>query len=223
MPRPTAMLCPEAGASLRVLLVDDHAVVRAGYRALLESAARPMSIVEADSGESAYRAFTGTPFDVVLLDLTLPGISGLETLRRIRAREPAARVLVFSIHDEADFAEHALACGALGYVTKSSAAEVLRRAVETVAAGRRYLSGDIGEALSRQRAGPAAPLTGLGPREFEVFRLLAAGRCVPEIAELLCLSTKTVANYNTRIRAKLGVNGSAELARLAIRHRVLEP
>jgi two-component system invasion response regulator UvrY len=210
--------------ALKVLLVDDHAVVRAGYRRLLENSSLNISVFEADTGEQAYSQYTQQPYHLVVMDLTLPGIGGLESLRRIIQRDRAARVLVFSIHDEAVFVERALEAGAQGYISKSSAAEVLVEAVERVVRGEVYLGPGIAERLAAlKHTDTGGPLDALSPREFNIFRLVAEGRTVNEIAVLLSLSTKTVANYNTQIRAKLKVASAAELARLAIRYGVVPP
>lgn len=214
-------------APIRVLLIDDHAVVRAGFRRLLEGCGRVRVIAEADSGEAGYRAWLDAPADagcdVVILDLALPGRGGLETLRRLRARDADVRVLVFTMHDEAAFAEQALSAGALGYVTKSSSPEVLLDAVTRVARGERCLSPDIAARLAlAPYGGPQAAIEALTPREFEIFRLLAAGCSATEIGERLALSAKTVANYGSQIRARLGVGSRAELARLAIRLGLLD-
>ncbi|MGI8739502.1 MAG: response regulator [Gammaproteobacteria bacterium] len=207
---------------LKILLVDDHAVVRAGYRRLRENSSHHISVFEADTGEQAYAHYTHDHFDLVVMDLTLPGIGGLEAIRRITQRDRAARVLVFSIHDESVFIERALQAGARGYISKSSAAEVLVAAVERVVGGDVYLGPGIEKRLAAvNRAGAVNVLGALSVREFEIFRLLAEGRTVSEIAALLSLSVKTVANYNTQIRGKLKVASAAELARLAIRHGVV--
>lgn len=207
---------------IRVLLVDDHAVVRAGFRRLLEGCGVRVS-AEADTGEAGYRAYVDAPCEVVILDLALPGRGGLETLRRLRARDAGARVLVFTMHDEPAFAEQALAAGALGYVTKSSSPEVLLDAVTRVARGERCLSPDIAERLAlAPSGGPQAAIEALSPREFEIFRQLAAGHSAAEIGERLALSAKTVANYGSQIRARLGVGSRAGLARLAIRLGLIE-
>jgi DNA-binding NarL/FixJ family response regulator len=204
---------------LHLLLVDDHAVVRTGYRRLLEQADPDWSVAEAATGEAAYRMFAQQRFDVVVMDISLPGMSGLETLRRMRARTPGTRVLVFSMHDEAVFAEQALAAGACGYITKMSASEVLVEAVHTIADGGHYVGEDIRRTLTGGHSGP--DLTALSPREFEIFRLMAEGRGVSDIARLLNIGYKTAANYCTRIRDKLGIGNGAQLARLAIREGVV--
>lgn len=210
------------GARVRVLLVDDHAVVRAGYRLLLQNAPEIEVVAEADSGELGCRLFAELAPDVVVMDLTLPGIGGLEAIRRIVQRDPKARVLVFSMHEDVLFAEQALAAGARGYVTKSSAPHVLVAAVKQVASGGQPLAGGIARRLKFARGrGEDSPLKQLSTREFEIFCLLAEGLGSADIAKRLSLSHKTVANYGTQLKAKLGVATVAELTRLAIRHGVI--
>lgn len=204
-------------AMIDVLLVDDHAVVREGYRRLLESTGQIWVSAEAGDGEEAYRLFATQRFDVVVMDITLPGVSGLEIMRRILMREARARVLIFSMHEDAVFSARALQSGAMGYVTKSSAPEVLVQAVRDIAQGRRYLADGIAHALA-QRSVPDGILDCLTEREFEILRLLATGRALVEISELLHLSGKTVANYQTSIREKLGVDNAFQLMRLALAH-----
>jgi len=207
---------------VRVLLVDDHAVVRAGYRLLLQTAPEIEVVAEADSGELACRLSAELAPDVVVMDLTLPGIGGLEAIRRIVQREPKARVLVFSMHEDTMFVEHALAAGASGYVTKSSAPQVLVAAVKQVAAGGRPLAGNIAQRLAFDRVrGRDTPLMELSTREFEIFCLLAEGLTSADIAKRLSLSHKTVANYGTQLKSKLHVGSVAELTRLAIRHGII--
>lgn len=209
-------------ARTRVLLVDDHAVVRAGYRLLLQSAPEIEVVGEADSGEQACQLFVDLAPDVVVMDLTLPGIGGLEAIRRIAQREPVAKVLVFSMHEEVLFVEQALAAGARGYVSKASAPHVLVAAVKQVAAGGQALAADIAERLAHARMrGPESPLRELSTREFEIFCLLAEGLSTVEIAKRLSLSHKTVANYGTQLKSKLQVGSAAELTRLAIRHGII--
>lgn len=198
-----------------VLLVDDHAVVREGYRRLLESTGQIRVRGEAGDGEEAYRLFVAQRFDVVVMDITLPGASGLESMRRMLARDAKARILIFSMHEEAVFPARAMQFGAMGYVTKSSAPDVLVQAVCTVAQGSCYLASEIAEALTQQA--PARDLRdALSEREFEILRLLANGRTLAEVAGLLHLSGKTVANYQTSIREKLGADNAFQVMRLAI-------
>lgn len=209
---------------IRVLLVDDHAVVRAGYRMLLQDSPRIEIVAEADCGEVACREFARVAPDVVVLDLSLPGMGGLETMRRILARDPGARILVFSMHEDPVFVEQALAAGARGYITKSSAPAVLAEAIERIAGGSVHLDPDLAQRLAFQRSrGRGTPIAELSTREFEIFCLLAEGLNVAEIARRLSLSYKTVANYSSQIKSKLSAGTAAELARIAIRHGIVKP
>ena len=204
---------------IKILLVDDHAVVRAGYRTLLADSPTLQIIAEAENGETAVRLFGELAPDVVIMDLSLPGIGGLEAIRRIIQRKSDARILAFSMHEDTIFVEQALQAGARGYIGKSSAPMVLVEAVKVLAAGNIYLDPDIAQRLAFQKTrGPNSPIAGLTTREFEIFCLLAEGATVAEIAKRLALSTKTVANYSTQIKSKLDVNTVAELARIAIRN-----
>ena len=208
--------------TISVLLVDDHAVVRVGYRRLLERADNVQVIAEAGTAAAAYQAFCQTPPDVVVMDISLPDVSGLEAMRRLLLREPRARVLVFSIHDEPIFANRALQAGAMGYVTKASAPDVLVDAVRAVAKGERYLSPDIARSLALQQVSDEADvMQRLSDREFEIARLLAKGHSVRAVAELLCLNYKTVANYQTIIRQKLDADTPAKFMRIAAQHGLL--
>jgi DNA-binding NarL/FixJ family response regulator len=207
---------------IRVLLVDDHAVVRAGYRILLKSSPEIDVVAEADSGESACAAFSEINPDVVVMDLTLPGMSGLEAIQRIIARAPGARILVFSMHEDPMFAERALANGARGYITKRSAPEVLGEAIRQVDAGLVYIDAKLAQRLAAKKArGEDSELAGLSTREFEIFCLLAEGVGSNEIGKRLNLSPKTVANYGSQIKGKLQISSVAEFARLAIRHGIV--
>ncbi len=209
--------------SIKVLLTDDHAVVRSGVRRLLEQHDGIEVIAEADSGEQAYQLFGECLPDVVVMDMSMPGMGGLEALRRIVARYSAARIIMFSMHENATFATQALTSGAVGYVAKSSEAEDLVNAVRQVAAGKSYLSADMAQKIALQSmAGDDNPTQKLTAREFEIFRLLAEGKVVEEIAKLLNIGQKTVANYQTLLKQKLEVNSPVELVRLAIRHGIIE-
>ena len=200
---------------IRILLVDDHAVVRAGYRQLLEFAPEYQVVAEAASAAAGYRRFLEFAPDVVITDLSLPGVGGIELLRRLRARQPELKALAFSVHEEPMFVERALAAGALGYVSKRSAPDTLVAAVEAVARGREFLSPDLAQARQAQRR-PNDALHSLSQREFEIFRQVAEGRSVRDIASGLCISGKTVSNHYSQIRVKLGLRSAAEMARLAI-------
>jgi DNA-binding NarL/FixJ family response regulator len=211
-----------AREAITVFLVDDHSVVREGYRRLLERASGIHVIGEAGNAADAYSEFQRLSPDVVVMDISLPGASGIEAMRHMLAREPRAKVLMFSMHEEAIFASRAFQAGALGYVTKASAPEVLVEAVRSVAQGRRYLSHDMAQTLALQSvSGGEASLAALSNREFEVMRLLVAGDTLAVIAEKLQLSYKTVANHQSAIRQKLGVETQVQLIQLAQRNGVL--
>jgi DNA-binding NarL/FixJ family response regulator len=202
-------------SSVRVILVDDHAVVRAGYRVLLRDVPEIEVVGEAPSGEEAYRLYVELAPDVVVMDLSLPGMGGLEAIRRIVARDADARILVFSMHDDVAFVDQALRAGAQGYITKRSAPHVLADAIREVAAGGGYLERELEAALARESPGQDR-LSRLSPREFSIFCMLAEGLGAAEIAQRLCLSAKTVANYGTLIKKKLGARNQAELVHLAL-------
>jgi len=209
--------------SITVLLVDDHAVVRTGYRLLLSGSAGIGDVFEADSGESAYSQYLASRPDIVVMDLSLPGSSGLAAIRRIVSRDPKAMILVFSMHDEPVYVTRALEAGAKGYIAKSSEPDMLIEAVYRVVRGDVFIEPEIARRIDLDSPGDKddSPLARLSAREFEVFSLLAKGRTTHEAAQVLCLSIKTVANYNTLIKAKLKVKTSAELTRLAYRYGVL--
>ena len=211
-----------SAARTTVLLADDHFVVREGYRRLLERTGDIDVVAEAGSGEDAYRQYVETTPDVVIMDINLPGIGGIEAARRILARQPLARILMFSMHEDVVFPSRALQTGARGYVTKSSAPEVLVEAVRLVAAGKLYISHDMAQELAVQMLpGNESPLQALSAREFEVFRLLVGGHSIGEIAKILSLSYKTVANHQSSIRQKLDVSNTAQVVRLAMSHGLL--
>ena len=214
-------------SAIRVMLVDDHAVVRSGFRRFLEEFADIRVVAEAESGEQAYRRYVEIMTDqsgpdVLVLDISMPDTSGLALMQRLFARAPDARVIVFSMHQDAAMAERAMDGGARGYVTKSSAPEVLVKAVREVAAGRIFLSDDIAQAMARSRfAGQDNPLTVLSTREFEIFQQLVGGRAPADIARALNLSNKTIANYHTLIKQKLGVGSDIELMRIALQQNLI--
>ena len=210
---------------IKILLVDDHAVVRAGFRLLLAQSEDIDVIAEAQRGEEACRFFADLHPDVVVMDLSMPGIGGLACIRRICARDPDARILVFSIHDELVYATRALEAGARGFITKNSAPEILADAVRRIFAGETVLEGGIAKRLAAQSyngEGGVNSVDALSAREFDIFCLLAKGCTTREVAEKLRLSYKTAANYRTRINHKLGVNTSAEMTHLAYAHGILK-
>lgn len=208
---------------ISVLLVDDHTVVRTGFRLLLESTPDVRVIAEADSGEAACRRFDETTPDIVVLDLSMPGIGGLETLRRIRARSPSARMLALSAHDDVMHARRALRQGALGFLSKRTAPETLLEAVRTVAAGQRYIDPRLAQEIALADVdGAASPLELLSEREFEVFMRLANGSAVQRIATELNLSASTVGTHLYNIKQKLQVSNQAELTLVALRAGLIE-
>ncbi len=209
---------------IRVLLVDDHAVVRTGFRLLLQSLAEVSVVAEAESGEAACQRFLELTPDVVVMDLAMPGMGGLEALRRIRARHPQARVLALSAHDDPMHARRALREGALGFLSKRSAPEALVEAVTAVAAGRRYIDQGLAQklALAEIEGTAKPPIEQLSEREFEVFIRLARGASVQKIAEDLNLSASTVGTHLYNIKQKLQVANQSELTLLAIRHGLIE-
>ena len=208
---------------IRVLLVDDHAVVRTGFRLLLQSQPDVCVAGEAASGEAACQRYAELSPDVVVMDLAMPGMGGLEALRRIRARDPEARVLALSAHDDPMHARRALREGALGFLSKRSAPEALTEAIGAVAAGRRYLDVSLAQklALAEIEGGAKSPVERLSEREFEVFIRLARGETVQRIAEDLKLSASTVGTHLYNIKQKLGAANQSELTLLAIRHGLI--
>ena len=208
----------------RILLADDHEVVRAGYRRLLESTPKIEVIAEADSGEEAYSRYCDLQPDVVVMDLTMPGMGGLEASRRILAHDGAARILVFSVHENEVMLNRAIDLGVLGYISKRSASQVMVEAIRKVAAGEMYVGQEMMPFLVKRKMSPDSELVaGLSMREFEVFRLLADSQSVNEIAELLSLSPKTIGHHMTHIKSKLGISNIAGLTRLAIRLGIINP
>jgi len=208
---------------ISVLLVDDHELVRAGFRRLLEDGDKFQVVAESGSGEQAVQDFAKHHPDVVVMDISMPGIGGVGAIERIIAREPSAKILVLSVHEDSVFTTRAMQAGALGFIPKRSAPEAMLKAVETVSQGRTCIAPEIAQQLAMQKlTGSENPLDVLSQREFEVFRLLAEGKTVNDIADILNLSPKTVGTHHTNIKQKLNVSNSAELARLAIRSGLLE-
>ncbi|CCE00686.1 response regulator transcription factor [Bradyrhizobium sp. STM 3809] len=206
-----------AEPGISILLVDDHPVVRQGYRRVLESQDGFRVIAEADSAAAAYAAFKAHAPDVVVLDISMKGASGLEAIRNIRARDGRACILVFSMHGEAALVKAAFAAGASGFVTKSSEPSALVRAIRTVIRGERALSDDVAHVLAADSLDPVRTvLDRLGEREIEILRQLASGLTTEQIAANLHLSVKTVQNYHYLVKAKTGLQTDAQLVRLAV-------
>jgi two-component system, NarL family, invasion response regulator UvrY len=205
-----------ATKGISILLVDDHPIVRQGYRRVLESQSDFRVVAEADDAAKAYSAFKTHAPDIVVMDISMPGASGLEAIRNIRARDGRARILVFSMHSEAPLVKAAFNAGAGGYVTKSSEPAALVKAIRSVARGERAMSDDVAQVLALESLAPSgSALDQLAEREIEVLRQLAAGATQEQIAFNLNLSLKTVQNYHYMIKAKTGLKTDAQLVRLA--------
>ena len=206
-----------------IVLVDDHAVVRAGVRRLLEQEPLFEVIGEAESGEKAYQIFGELKPDVMVMDLSMPGMGGLESIRRILMRYEKAKILVLSMHEDLSFANQALELGAKGYLTKNTLADDLVKSIETVTQGDVFLSDEIAKKMAMQSiSGNQDPVHELSAREFEIFRLLAEGFDIDAIASILNISSKTVSNYQTMIKQKLNINTPIELIRYAIKVGVIK-
>jgi DNA-binding NarL/FixJ family response regulator len=207
---------------IKVILVDDHAVVRSGIRRLLDDHADIEVLAEADNGDEGYRHYLEQKPDVLILDMNMPNSSGLATLGQLIARDPAARVLMFSSHQEVTFAVQAISAGAKGYVLKSSSADEMVQAIRQVSRGKSYLSSQVAQDIALHNlSGQDNPMQSLTPREFEIFRLLAEGEEIESIAMRLKIGNKTVANYQTSLKHKLNISTPIQLVRLALKHRVI--
>ena len=205
---------------IRVLIVDDHAIVRRGLRALLSDEFRGAAFGEASDALQALEQLRKKEWDVALLDITLPGKSGLDLLKELKAARPRLPVLVLSVHPEDQFAVRALKAGAEGYLTKDSAPEELVKAIRKVLAGGRYVSPTLAEKLASnvRKDFTRLPHETLSDREYEIMCLIASGKTVTEIAGELSLSAKTISTYRTRVLEKLGVKNSAAIVQYAIRN-----
>jgi two-component system invasion response regulator UvrY len=210
-------------SQINVMLVDDHAVVRMGFKMLLESDTDIKVIAEAESGELSIQRYVEHKPDVVVMDITMPGIGGLEAIERILAKDNTAKILVLSAHEDSVHPKRVLNAGAMGYLTKRSAAEELIKAIRTVASGKKYLEASVAQQMAiQQLSGDQNPVDVLSPREFEVFMALAKGKTTNEIAETLFLSPRTVGTHLYNIKQKLNANNSAEIALIAMRSGLLD-
>jgi len=206
----------------RVMLVDDHAVVRVGFRMLLQAAPDIQVVAEADSGEAACQKYAEAAPEVVVMDLAMPGMGGIEAVRRILARDPRARILALSAYEDTAHPRRVLKAGALGYLSKRSAPEALIEAVRAVAAGQRYLDPAIAQRLAMEElTGSQDPVKALSEREFEVFIQLAKGQSVAQIADNLKLSPNTVGTHLYNVKQKLGAANQAELTLIALNHGLI--
>ena len=204
-------------SSIKVLLVDDHAVVRAGYKRYLELDTQIEVVGEAENGEQAYALLSELTADVIVMDLSMPGRGGLESIRHILQRYPEQRILVFTMHENTALAAQALRAGAKGYLTKSVSPDLIVDAIHQIMQGGQPIDADLAAAIKQSEL-ESAPHLQLAPREFEIFRLLANGQSVDEIGQRLHIGVKTVSNYQTTIRQKLGVTTAIELHQYARQH-----
>ena len=209
---------------IEVLLADDHAIVRAGLKELLEDTGEIKVAGEATNGQEVMAQIRVRNFDVAVLDMTMPGRSGIELIKQVKDEKPKLRILVLTMHSEEQYAVRALKAGASGYLTKEAAADQLVAAIRRIAGGGAYVSPETAERLALAAAprAEAAPHTLLSDREFQVLQMIAGGKTVGEIAKRLSLSVKTVSTHKTRILQKMGLANQAELIRYALEHRLLD-
>lgn len=206
------------------MLVDDHDLVRTGIKRLLEDHPNIEIVGEAVNGEQAIQQVSEYDPDVVLMDINMPGIGGLEATRKLLQRKPELKVIVLTMHDDDLFPQRFLKAGALGYVTKGAKVEEILQAIHTVTRNKRYLSPAIAQqiALSQVDEEETSPFDSLSEREMQVLLMMMDGQSISAISERLCLSPKTISTYRTRLYAKLGVQNDIELTRLALLHGVVE-
>lgn len=211
-------------SQINVMLVDDHAVVRMGFKMLLETTDDIKVIAEAESGEEAIKFYMEHKPNVIVMDITMPGMGGMEAIERILSKESSARILVLSAHEDSVHPKRVLNAGAMGYVTKRSAAEELIKAIRAVASGKKYIEASVAQQMAiQQLSGTQNPVDVLSEREFEVFMSLAKGKTTNEIAETLFLSPRTVGTHLYNIKQKLNANNSAEIALIAMRSGLIDP
>lgn len=211
-------------AKIRVVLTDDHAVVRMGFRLLLQGTHDIEVVGEAENGEEAVKRFVELKPDVLVMDLSMPGMGGLEAITRVLAKDDHARILILSAHEDTIHPKRVLKAGAAGYLSKRSAAEELIQAIRQVASGKMYMEAAIAQQMAvEQISGDKSTVDVLSAREFEVFLALAKGQSVNDIAAVLHLSPRTVGTHLYNIKQKLGASNQAELAIMAVRAGLLEP
>ncbi|ROR32183.1 UvrY/SirA/GacA family response regulator transcription factor [Inmirania thermothiophila] len=209
---------------IKVMLVDDHALVRTGIRRIVESAPDMEVVAEAGSGEEAVEIARRDPPDVVLMDIHMPGVGGLEATRKLLHYVRGIRILVLTVHGGNSFPVQFLRAGAMGFLTKGCEAEEMLRAIRQVHRGERYVSADIAQqlAIAAVTGEQTSPFEKLSAREMQVLLMVAQGQSIREISDRLCLSPKTVSTYRYRLHEKLGVDNDVELTRLAIQHGVID-
>jgi len=209
----------------RIVIADDHAIVREGLKRIACEAADLEVVGEAADGTQVMHLVRERDFDVLVLDLSMPGRSGMELIKLVKAEKPRLRILVLSMHQETQYAVRAIKSGASGYLTKESAPAQLEQAIRKIAGGGAYISAEVAEqlALGAMPGSEAAPHTTLSDREFEVFRMLVAGEAVSDVAARLNLSVKTVSTHKSNLMQKLGLSNQTELVRYALKHGLTDP
>ena len=208
---------------IKVILVDDHAVVRAGYKILLKNIDVIEVVAEAANGEDAVKLSKDYNPDVIVMDISLPGMGGIEAIRQIVLLGGNTKILVFSMHEELVFVEQALQAGASGYITKSANPQLLSKAIKQVYKGEKYIDDELQKKMLYKKSTEVVPqLSNLSTREFQIFCLLAEGLNTAEVSKQLHISYKTAANYGSQIKNKLNVTTVADIARIAIRHNIIK-
>lgn len=211
---------------IRLVIADDHAIVREGLKRIVGDVADLQVVGEAADGTEVMQRVRELDFDVLVLDLSMPGRSGMELIKLVKSEKPKLRVLVLSMHQETQYAVRAIKSGASGYLTKESAPAQLEQAIRKIATGGAYISAEVAEQLAlgaMPGAQSAAPHETLSDREFEVFRMLVAGDSVSDIAARLNLSVKTVSTHKANLMQKLGLSNQSELVRYALKHGLADP
>jgi DNA-binding NarL/FixJ family response regulator len=209
---------------IRILIADDHMIVREGLMQLLSSQPDLVVVGEARNGQEVLQLIRELEFDVLVLDMSMPGKSGIELIKQLKADKPRLRLLVLSMHQEHQYAVRAIKAGASGYLTKDSASVQLVSAIHKVAAGGAFISADVAEqlALDAMPNAQGLPHTALSNREYQVFQLLVSGVAVSDIAERLNVSAKTISTHKARLMEKMGIGNQTDLIRYALRHRLIE-
>lgn len=210
---------------IRIVLADDHAIVREGLKRIVGDVQDFQVAGEAADGTEVMRVVRELEFDVLVLDLSMPGRSGMELIKLAKAEKPRLRILVLSMHQETQYAVRAIKAGASGYLTKESAPAQLEQAIRKIAGGGAYISAEVAEqlALGAMPGSETVPHESLSDREFEVFRLLVTGEGVSDIAAKLNLSVKTVSTHKANLMQKLGLHNQTELVRYALKHGLADP
>ena len=211
---------------IKVLLADDHSIVRAGLRRIVEESGEMHVVAEAANGQEAIQLVNETAPDVAVVDISMPGLDGLEVIAQLQALKPKLPILVLTMHEEGQYVVRAIQAGAMGYLTKQSAPEQLVKAIRKIYDGQRYITDEAAESLALRVAKGSngkSPLDSLSMRELQVLRRLAMGHTNREIANAYHISIKTVDTYRARLLKKLGLRNNAELSRFAIQNRLIEP